>query len=60
MKRIKTLAYTLTFLLAIGFSSCAEDETLNELIDDAQLESPEASGDGGTGGNGSGGPGGNG
>jgi hypothetical protein len=47
MKKFSVLTIAFVFVLALGSSSCTDDETFQEIIDNTQLEQPLANnGDG--------------
>ena len=49
MKKFKALSFLAAFVFVIGFSSCEQDETLNELIDATELGEPLNDNSGGNG-----------
>ncbi len=40
MKRLKLATIALSFMFVVGLSSCGEDTVMEEIIDNAELNSP--------------------
>lgn len=54
MKNLKSIFSIMLFVVAVGFSACTEDPTMDDVLNTAEINSPAPSNDGQGGGGGDG------
>lgn len=50
MSKLMKISAVLLFILSIGFSACTQDETMDEIIDNTEINAPSDPDDDGEGG----------